>query len=134
MADCGRVRRGYDLRMLENGIYGLHYRAAGQEREADAGRALAVLRDGKILGSDPWGGVFAGSCEFDPAGRINKVRLRFDVPPDGTLITGFSAGPAGAVLDIVGAVQRAGSEMATVVEVAGTPVSVQLTYLGPLPN
>jgi hypothetical protein len=50
------------------------------------------------------------------------------------LITGFSAGPAGAVLDIVGAVDGASPLAATVVEVAGTPVNVELTYLGPLPN
>ncbi len=93
-----------------------------------------MLRDGKILGSDPWGGVFVGSCEFDPQARLNKVRLRFDVPPDGTLITGFSAGPAGAVLDIVGVLDGAAPNATTVVEVAGAPVSVKLTYLGPLPN
>jgi len=118
--------------MLEDGIYGLRY-TAESEGEVDGSSALAVLRDGKILGSDPWGGLFVGVCEFDPDARLNKVRLQFDVPPEGTLITGFSAGPAGAVLDIVGAVKGA-SPTATVVEVAGTPVSVELTYLGPLPD
>jgi len=119
--------------MLEDGIYGLHYTAA-RSGEADVGSALAVLRAGKILGSDPWGGVFVGSCEFDPDARHHKVRLRFDVPPEGMLITGFSAGPTGAVLDIVGAVERAAPDATMVVEVAGAPVSVQLTYLGPLPS
>jgi len=118
--------------MLKDGLYGLQY-LARHEGGADGGSALAVLRDGKILGSDPWGGVFVGSCEFDPKARLNKVRLRFDVPPDGTLITGFSAGPSGAVLDIVGAVQNPAANAATVVEVAGAPVRVELTYLGPLP-
>lgn len=118
--------------MLEDGIYGLRYTALC-EGKPDASNGLAVLRGGKILGSDPWGGVFAGSCEFDPEARLNKVRLQFDVPPQGTLITGFSAGPAGAVLDIVGDVEAASPSAATVVEVAGTPVSVELTYLGPLP-
>lgn len=118
--------------MLENGIYGLQYRAA-RESEADGGNALAVLRDGRILGSDPWGGVFVGSCEFDPEARLNRVRLRFNVPPEGVLITGFSAGPNGTVLDIVGTVGCTAPD-ATVVQVAGAPVSVELTYLGPLPN
>jgi hypothetical protein len=111
----------------------LQYTAA-ESGEPDGGSALAVLRAGKILGSDPWGGVFVGSCEFDPEARHYKVRLRFDVPPEGMLITGFSAGPTGAVLDIVGAVERAAPDATMVVEVAGAPVSVQLTYLGPLPN
>jgi hypothetical protein len=117
--------------MLEDGIYGLRFTAACAE--AGAGSALAVLRRGKVLGSDPWGGLFAGSCEFDAEARLNKVRLQFDVPPEGTLITGFSAGPTGAILDIVGSVEGA-SPRAAIVEVAGTPVSVELTYLGPLPN
>lgn len=119
--------------MLENGIYGLYFTAA-HASAAEAAEALAVLRDGKVLGSDPWGGVFAGSCEFDPANSVNKVKLQFDVPPEGTLVTGFSAGPDGALLEIAGTVQRAGPQMSTVVEVAGALVNVQLTYLGPLPN
>ena len=119
--------------MLENGIYGLYF-TAPHASAPEAAEALAVLRDGKVLGSDPWGGVFAGSCEFDPAQRANKVRLQFGVPPEGTLVTGFSAGPDGAVLEIAGTVRRGGPQMTTVVEVAGALVNVQLTYLGPLPN
>ena len=119
--------------MLDDGIYGLRYTALC-EGQPDGGSGLAVLRDGKILGSDPWGGVFSGSCEFDPKARRNKVRVRFDVPPEGTLITGFSAGPTGSVLDIVGDVEATSPSAVTVVEVAGTPVNVELTYLGPLPS
>jgi hypothetical protein len=119
--------------MLEDGIYGLRYTAVCEGR-SDAGNALAVLRRGRIFGSDPWGGLFVGICVFDPDARLNKVRLQFDVPPEGTLITGFSASPAGAVLDIVGAVEGAAPLAATVVEVAGAPVNVEITYLGPLPH
>ena len=46
--------------MLRDGIYGLAY-ATGRERMPTEGSALATLRDGRILGSDPWGGVFSGS-------------------------------------------------------------------------
>ncbi len=119
--------------MLEDGIYGLRFTAACGGK-ADAGSALAVLRRGKVLGSDPWGGLFVGSCEFDAEACLNKVRLQFDAPPEGTLITGFSAGPTGAILDIVGSVEGASPRAAIIVEVAGKPVSVELTYLGPLPN
>jgi hypothetical protein len=119
--------------MLRDGIYGLDYSAVA-DGAAEAGSALAVLRDGKILGSDPWGGVFTGSCEFDPGQRLNKVSLRFEVPPEGTLITGFSAGPSGATLEIVGAIARPAPKATAVVEVAGVPLSVQLTYIGPLPS
>ena len=118
--------------MLEDGIYGFAYAVDG-ERMPTEGSALATLRKGHILGPDPWGGVFQGSCQFDAARRVNTVRLRLDVPPDGKLITGFSAGPAGASLDIVGAFERAAPKTATVVEAGGAAVRVELTYLGPLP-
>jgi hypothetical protein len=121
------------VRMLANGIYDLRYSAA-QDSTSDAGSGLALLRDGKILGSDPWGGVFVGSCEFDAAACISTVRLRFEIPPEGKLITGFNAGPAGAVIDIVGAIADGAPAATTVVEVAGAPVNVELTYLGPLPK
>ena len=62
-----------------------------------------MLREGKVLGSDPLGAVFTGTYEFGTARQLNKVRLRLDVPADGVLVTGFSAGPSGATLDIVGA-------------------------------
>jgi hypothetical protein len=118
--------------MLRDGLYGLAYAAKG-ERMPTEGSALATLRQGRILGSDPWGGVFAGSCAFDPARRLNTVRLGFEVPPEGKLITGFSAGPGGASLDIVGAFEGEAPRIATVIDVAGAPVRVELTYLGPLP-
>ena len=60
--------------------------------------------------------------------------LGFDVPPEGVLVTGFCAGPKGATLDIVGTFERTAAKMVTVVDVCGTPVEVQLTYLGPLPG
>jgi hypothetical protein len=117
--------------MLENGLYDLRYRAG--EGGGVAGSGLAMLRDGRILGSDPWGGVFTGTCEFDPQASTDTVRLRFEVPPAGELITGFAAGPQGAVIDIVGAIDGKAPAPSTTVDVAGAPVSVSLTYLGPLP-
>src|SRR3990167_7773023 len=133
MAPLAREGSGIGSGMLQDGLYGLHYAAACGGEPAGA-RGLAVLREGKVLGSDPWGAVFTGTYEFDAARQLNKVRLRLDVPPEGTLITGFSAGPAGATLDIVGAFERSAPETAAVIQVAGAALSVQLSYLGPLPN
>jgi hypothetical protein len=118
--------------MLADGIYGLAY-AAGRERMPTEGSALATLRSGRILGSDPWGGVFTGSCRFDAARRLSTVDLRRDVPPHGELITGVSAGPAGACIDIVAALEGGAPKLSSIVNVAGRPVRVELTYLGPLP-
>jgi DNA-binding XRE family transcriptional regulator len=120
-------------RMLDEGIYGLSY--TGEHMgEVDQGNGLAVLRNGKILGSDRWGGVFAGSYEYDPVNKTNNVHVRLEMPPDATLVTGFSSGPDGATVDIVAAFERAAPISSTVVEIAGTPIAIELTYLGPLPN
>lgn len=119
--------------MLEDGIYGLRF-AATRDGETDDGSGLAVLRDGKVMGSDPLGAVFTGTYEFDPARQLNKVRLRLDIPADGVLVTGFSAGPSGATLDIVGAFAGSSADTTAFIQIAGAPVGVQIRYLGPLPN
>jgi hypothetical protein len=119
--------------MLENGVYGLRF-AATHDGEPEEGSGLAVLRDGNVLGSDPLGAVFTGTYEFDARRALNKVRLRLDVPPDGVLVTGFSAGPGGATLEIVGAFADAPAETAAFIQIAGAPLGVQIRYLGPLPN
>jgi hypothetical protein len=118
--------------VLEDGIYGLRF-AASDNGEPEDSNGLAVLRDGKVLGSDPGGAVFTGTYEFDVARQLNRVRLRLDVPPQGTLVTGFCAGPSGATLDIVGAFTGK-AETTAFVQIAGSSLGVQLTYLGPLPN
>jgi hypothetical protein len=119
--------------MLENGLYGLRFAASHDGEPAD-GSGLAVLRDGKVLGSDPLGAVFTGTYEFDVARQLNKVRLRLDVPPDGVLVTGFSAGATGATLDIAGAFAGSATDTPAFIQIAGAPVGVQIRYLGPLPN
>jgi hypothetical protein len=55
------------------------------------------------------------------------------VPPHGELITGFSAGPAGTCIDIVAAFEGGAPKPSSIVNVAGRPVRVELTYLGSLP-
>lgn len=120
-------------KMMDEGIYSLEYRTdAGPDHEI--GSALAALRNGKILGSDCWGGVFMGSYEFDPESERNTVHLRFRVPPDGRLVTGFTAGPDGATVDIVGSFERAAPVTKARAEIAGQPLDVTMTYIGPLPN
>jgi hypothetical protein len=119
--------------MLEDGIYGLRF-AATHDGEPGDGDGLAVLRGGKVLGSDPLGAVFTGTYEFDAARQLNRVRLRLDVPPDGVLVTGYAAGPAGATLDVVGAFLGSSADTTAFIQIAGAPVGVQIRYLGPLPN
>ena len=119
--------------MFDEGIYSLQY-TGHHNGEAETETALAVLRNGKVLGSDHLGGVFSGSYEFDAIRETNKMHVRLRVPPEGMLVTGFSAGPSGATIDIVGSFERAAPVSKAVVQVAGEPIEIQLTYLGALPN
>jgi transcriptional regulator with XRE-family HTH domain len=119
--------------MLDEGIYEFVYRGE-HDGEVDGDSALAVLRNGRILGSDRSGGLFSGSYEHDAARDTNHIHVRLQVPADGILVTGFAAGLRGASLDITATIARAAPVSSTVVEVAGRPVQIELKYLGPLPN
>lgn len=119
--------------MLEDGIYELEYIARDADR-AVREDALAVLRDGKIMGSDRFGGLLTGRYEFDRKLERDKVRVCMQVPPGGVLVTGHCAGPEGSMLEISGSVDDGADERSTVVDVAGQPVEVRFTYIGPLPN
>lgn len=119
-------------KMLDEGLYNLRYR--GEDRGTfDGGEALVVLRNGKILGTDHGGGMFSGFYEFDAMREKNCIRARLSIPPEGTLVTGFSAGPDGAALDVEGLCERAGHVSSMTVEAAGLRIEIQLTYLAPLP-
>lgn len=119
--------------MLDDGVYSLDYRGESNGESA-VGDALAVLRNGRILGSDRLGGTFTGSYDFDAETDANTLHVRLAVPPGGTLVNGFSAGPNGASIEIVGKFDRAAPVSKTSIEIGGKPVEVQLTYIGPLPN
>ncbi len=124
-------------KMIDEGLYNVEYRSPeqfGLGPTAASGSALAVLRNGKILGSDRWGAVFMGSYEFDPVSETNAVHLRLHIPPEGELITGFAAGPEGAIIEVAGQFERAAPVSRTVADIAGQPLEVTMTYLGALPN
>lgn len=120
-------------RMLDEGIYSLTCRADDCD-QSYSDTALAVLRKGRILGSDRQGGLVTGSYEYDSVAQLNKMHVRLQVPPDGTLFNGGDAGPGGAVVDIVGAFDRATPTSHATVDLAGARVELRLIYLGPLPN
>ena len=124
-------------KMIDEGLYNVEYRSVSQSDcslDDASGSALAVLRNGKILGSDRWGAVFMGSYEFDPVSETNAVHLRLHVPPQGEVVTGFAAGPDGASIEIAGQFDRAAPVSRTIADVAGRPLQVIMTYLGALPN
>jgi len=118
--------------MLSDGIYGLSYRS-GEAGEATFSEGLAVLRAGQILGSDRWGGIFKGSCEYDAGAGVNRVRVRLEMPPNGVLITGLCAGSEGAALEVSCVIERPAPCSKATVNLHGQDVAVELTYIGPLP-
>lgn len=94
--------------------------------------AVAMLRAGRIIGSDAEGGKFEGTYRFDTARQTNHFHVRLRVPPTGRLITGGDMGQAGAVVEVIAEVARADPVASTVVQVAGRPLGVTFAYLGPL--
>jgi len=113
--------------MLDDGIYALSF-----ESSAQWGEGLALLRGGQILGSDPHGGVFKGRCRYDAASGEAIVEVRLAVPPRGVLLTGLEAGPAGAFLDVSGRFPPPKPVSTAVVDIAGSPITVELRFVGPL--
>ena len=67
-------------KMFNEGIYGVSYKGENMGL-LDGDSGLAVLRNGKILGSDRWGGVFMGRYEYDPVREHNRVHVRMQIRP-----------------------------------------------------
>jgi hypothetical protein len=124
--------------MLDDGVYELTYRAVPGEPAPDAptpgDSALVVLRKGRVLGCDCWGGVFLGQCQFDPVTDQHRVRLQLRVPPGGVLVTGMDGGPEGGTVEIATVLDARGPGVRAVVDVAGAPVEIALRYCGPVPR
>ena len=122
--------------MLDDGVYGLSFESRGGG-DADPlplhrGEALAVLRGGRVVGSDPHGGVFRGRCRYDATRGEAIVEVRLAVPPNGVLLTGLEAGPDGAFLDIAGRFPLPRPVSSAVIDLGGMPVAVALRFVGPL--
>jgi hypothetical protein len=97
--------------MFQHGIYNISYRSLIETQTAPES-ATAMLRDGKILGSDHNGGVFSGTVKFDPARKLSKV----------------------ATLNIAGHFKDPDPTSKAIIDVAGGKVEIELSYLGPLPS
>jgi hypothetical protein len=121
--------------MLREGIYALGYRPAdtGSATSGPWGEALVALRNGRILGSDRWGGVIDGELVGEPAEGGCKVAVRLLLPPDGELITGATTGPCGAVMEVACAFDRTCVTALPSIDLGGRRVELKLSFIGPLP-
>ena len=116
---------------MRDGVYRIYYRDLADPVFGPE-HALAVLREGQVLGSDPCGGVFSGA-EDSELKNPTVVRVRLTVPPCGELVTGYLAGSEGATIEISGAFSPLANTQRSFVDIAGDPVEIELVYLGPLP-
>ncbi len=117
--------------MLAEGVYLLNFESS-QSSNLEREEGLAVLRDGRIVGSDPNGGIFKGSYRFDAQRAEAVVDVRLAIPPNGVLLTGLRAGPEGAVLDLSGRFPAPAPASSATVNVGGAPLKVELRYMGRL--
>lgn len=121
--------------MLDDGVYELRFKCPGGNGAGMpplSGEGLAVLRGGRILGSDRHGGVFKGRYRYDPARGDAVVEVRIAIPPNGVLLTGLEAGPDGAFLDVSGRFPPSRPASSAVIEIGGATMAVELRFFGPL--
>jgi transcriptional regulator with XRE-family HTH domain len=123
------------LPVFEDGLYSLTYdTSSGGYERADRTSGVALLRRGRIVGSDAGGAKFEGTYQFDSTRRTNHFHVWLRVPPAGELVTGFDAGDTGATVEVVADLDRADPVASTVVHIGGRPLGLTLAYLGPLPG
>jgi hypothetical protein len=118
--------------MFRNGIYKVFYRGPLDGCDFSE-HALAVLRDGHIIGADRLGGVFTGSPGMT-ATSCDSFNIELNVPPGGELVTGLVAGPAGATIKIKTRLDPEKIAQFVTIDVAGEPVEIELIYMGPIPE
>ena len=115
-----------------NGVYAIQY--FREDVFVDAvGEALAILRDGEILGSDQFGGVFEWRIVNGGGNGPDRVFVKLRIPPGGCLVTGYCVGDEGAVVDISGTLIGRNSNGGGTFEVIVEKVEVRFRYVGPAP-
>jgi hypothetical protein len=119
--------------IFTDGVYALSFSSLS-DPAGEASTWLAIVRSGRVMGSDPCGCVLSGqlvvadNCPPHFEGSLT-------VPPDGELITGLRAGPHGLSLPIRAAVAQDGNGVPRfVADVDGRALDVSVSYVGRLPN
>ena len=130
-----KVEKGVTRKLndLEDGLYAIQYLSPAESNDMDSA-ALAILREGHILGSDKFGGVFDGRLILDRDGGADRVVLKLRVPPGGCLVTGLCVGRAGAELEMRGKLHRSCSCWRGTLDVAGKTVEARFRFVGALPR
>jgi hypothetical protein len=118
--------------MFRNGIYKVCYGPASID-DGPLEDALAVMRNGRLIGSDRHGCVFVGEpmCGVGPH---ETIRIQLTIPPGGELVTGFRAGQHGATLHLRGQFDPTLNVQTSMIDIEGERIALHVSYLGPLPD
>lgn len=117
---------------LRDGVYRIYYRSLDDPIFGPE-HALAVMREGQVIGSDPCGGIFSSAADRD-GDDPGVIRLQLTVPPCGELVTGYLAGFEGATIEISSTLNPLANTQRSIVDIEGDPVEIEVMYLGPLPT
>ena len=101
----------------------------GRQREA-----LAVLRDGVVLGSDHDGGIVEGRMVSSACGGVHCALLLYTLPPGVPLVTGAGVGVREAIVDVAGIFRRDGTDLVGECRIGSDMVEVRFRYVGELPG
>jgi hypothetical protein len=115
-----------------DGIYSLDYRHRSEVSATASG--LAIIRDSRIIGSDPAGGLFEGHLAADPETGVPQFSGTMSLPPGSELITGLAAGAEGMDLQLIAHADAQDGGLHFTASIAGETLEVNVTYVGPLPS
>lgn len=119
---------------IPDGLYEVAYYDGEQPSDAFE-RLLAVSRNGKLTGSDRYGGVFIGEIVADRENQAQvAISVSYEVPPFGELVTGFTGGHDGATARISGTFEFSYPQTRSVIIVEGKPAYVEINFLGSVPD
>lgn len=118
--------------MLKDGLYELFYRAA-RSPDGNYQSMLLVLRAGRVLAADPWGGVCMGRVVRNKTSRTYRINVRMLVPAGGMLVTDDTPRTESTEIEI-GAEIGDPADGIGQVEIAGQAVNIAFKYQGPIPG
>lgn len=119
------------LGRISEGLYSISYQTTG-ESAGHSGDAVALVRDGRLIGADGWGGKFEGTYRFDSARRTYHFHMWLRMPPAGEAVTGASCDDQGALIEVEAELDPPDPLASAVARLDGRPVELTLAYLGPL--
>lgn len=116
---------------ISEGLYSISYQTSG-ETGAHGGDAVALVREGRLIGADGWGGKFEGTYRFDSTRRTYHFHIWLRVPPVGEAVTGACRDDQGALIEVEAELDPPDPLASAVARLDGQPVGLTLAYLGPL--